>query len=51
MSARITGGSELDLIRVAGFGTAVPEPTTWALMIAGFGLAGAGLRRRRTVIA
>lgn len=25
----------------------VPEPATWALMIAGFGLAGAGLRRRR----
>jgi hypothetical protein len=25
---------------------AVPEPTTWALMIAGFGLAGAALRRR-----
>lgn len=27
--------------------TAVPEPTTWALMIAGFGLAGSGLRRAR----
>jgi hypothetical protein len=26
---------------------AVPEPTTWALMIAGFGLAGASLRRGR----
>ncbi|THD61667.1 MAG: PEP-CTERM sorting domain-containing protein [Phenylobacterium sp.] len=25
----------------------VPEPASWALMIAGFGLAGAGLRRRR----
>ncbi|MEW5686252.1 MAG: PEPxxWA-CTERM sorting domain-containing protein [Pseudomonadota bacterium] len=25
----------------------VPEPGTWALMIGGFGLAGAGLRRRR----
>lgn len=29
-----------------GFG-AVPEPSTWALMIAGFGLAGQALRRRR----
>ncbi len=26
---------------------AVPEPGTWALMILGFGLAGAGLRQRR----
>ncbi|MFQ3595282.1 MAG: PEPxxWA-CTERM sorting domain-containing protein [Sphingomonadaceae bacterium] len=25
----------------------VPEPATWAMMIAGFGLVGAGLRRRR----
>ncbi|WP_293680143.1 PEPxxWA-CTERM sorting domain-containing protein, partial [uncultured Phenylobacterium sp.] len=30
---------------------AVPEPGTWALMIAGFGLAGAGLRRRRAALA
>ncbi|PZQ60252.1 MAG: hypothetical protein DI570_14505 [Phenylobacterium zucineum] len=28
-------------------GGAVPEPSTWALMIGGFGLAGATLRRRR----
>lgn len=27
-------------------GAAIPEPSTWALLIAGFGLAGAGLRRR-----
>ena len=31
--------------------TAVPEPATWAMMIAGFGLAGAALRRRRLVAA
>ncbi len=30
--------------------TAVPEPATWALMISGFGLAGAALRRRRTAL-
>ncbi len=30
-----------------GGGTAVPEPAAWALMIAGFGLTGAALRRRR----
>ena len=29
----------------------VPEPAAWALMIIGFGLAGAGLRARRTVAA
>jgi len=28
---------------------AVPEPTTWALMIGGFGLVGATLRRRVVV--
>jgi len=30
---------------------AVPEPASWALMIGGFGLAGAALRRRRLVAA
>ena len=30
---------------------AVPEPASWALMIGGFGLAGAALRRRRNLIA
>ncbi len=32
-------------------GGVVPEPTTWALMIAGFGLAGASLRRSRRAYA
>lgn len=30
---------------------AVPEPATWAMMIAGFGLAGAAMRRRRRISA
>jgi CHRD domain-containing protein/PEP-CTERM motif-containing protein len=30
---------------------AVPEPQAWMLMLAGFGLAGAALRRRRTAFA
>lgn len=29
----------------------IPEPATWAMMIAGFGMVGAGLRRRRHAIA
>lgn len=50
----IAGGSAagvyLDNISVIGpEAGAVPEPTTWALMISGFGLAGTALRRRRLV--
>jgi hypothetical protein len=33
------------------FGVAVPEPSTWALTIMGFGAAGAVLRRRRALAA
>jgi len=32
-------------------GSAVPEPATWAMMIAGFGLIGAAARRRRSGMA
>lgn len=46
------------LFGVQGSGTftilptaAVPEPATWGMMIAGFGLAGAAMRRRRATIA
>ncbi|HEY9235888.1 MAG TPA: PEPxxWA-CTERM sorting domain-containing protein [Phenylobacterium sp.] len=35
--------------RVEGLSSAVPEPATWAMMIAGFGLAGATIRRRRAI--
>lgn len=31
------------------FGSDVPEPASWAMMIAGFGLVGGALRRRRMV--
>jgi len=40
---------------LASFGNAslgaVPEPASWAMMVAGFGLAGAAMRRRRTAVA
>jgi hypothetical protein len=32
-------------------GSATPEPAEWALMLGGFGLAGAALRRRRQALA
>jgi hypothetical protein len=31
--------------------TAVPEPSSWAMLIAGFGIVGAAARRRRMVVA
>ena len=30
------------------FGTAVPEPTSWAMLMIGFGIVGAAARRRRS---
>lgn len=37
------------VIYTKGAGAAVPEPATWALLIAGFGLVGGALRSRRQV--
>ncbi len=42
-----SGGATFGDVPTAG----VPEPASWALMIGGFALAGAGLRARRTLIA
>ncbi|WP_235927657.1 Npun_F0296 family exosortase-dependent surface protein [Sandarakinorhabdus rubra] len=39
-----------DLVDGTGTGTAVPEPASWAMLIAGFGLVGAAGRRRRITI-
>lgn len=41
------GFRELELSKRDLHSGAIPEPSTWALMIGGFGLAGAALRRRR----
>lgn len=53
-SGAAAGNTSIDnLVAVTneGGGNAVPEPATWALMIGGFGLAGAALRRRRALVA
>lgn len=43
---------QLDNINVTSLSavSAVPEPATWSMMIAGFGLLGAAFRRRRTTV-
>ena len=41
----------LDNLSVNDVAGTVPEPATWAMMIGGFGLAGAALRRRKAAIA
>jgi hypothetical protein len=43
-------GPLLDNVSLDVTGGGVPEPASWALMIAGFGLAGGALRRRRAMI-
>jgi hypothetical protein len=46
-----TGQKEFNMGAVAvPEGVVIPEPTTWALMILGFGLAGAALRGRPQVV-
>jgi hypothetical protein len=42
--ASMTGGGG------TGGGGSVPEPATWAMMITGFGLIGAAMRRKRVTL-
>lgn len=42
------GAFQISIINIGG---GVPEPSSWALLIIGFGLTGAALRRRRAVAA
>ncbi len=42
-----TGFTDIQL----GTSGGVPEPATWAMLITGFGLVGAAMRRRKTVLA
>jgi hypothetical protein len=53
LTGPFTAGAEGDSLQVL-VGNAVPEPAAWAMMIGGFGLAGAAMRRRsatQTVLA
>lgn len=49
----VTGATFTDIqqLRIGGFGNtpAIPEPATWAMMLAGFGAVGYAMRRRRNV--
>ncbi|MFN7177077.1 MAG: PEPxxWA-CTERM sorting domain-containing protein, partial [Thermaurantiacus sp.] len=40
----------LTVVDGGGGGGVIPEPATWAMLIAGFGLVGGALRRRRTAL-
>ncbi len=48
---QVTGVTLEGVAQAPTGGGAVPEPASWALMIAGFGLAGAALRRGRPAVA
>lgn len=41
----------LDDVVLTAADAAIPEPATWALMIAGFGMVGASMRRRKAALA
>ena len=49
VSFNLNASSPGDSWRVITAG--VPEPSSWAMLIAGFGLVGAGMRRRRVAVA
>jgi hypothetical protein len=49
MSLGVVGAGPLRGLTARGFMAAVPEPASWAMMIAGFGMVGAIARRRRMV--
>ena len=45
------GNGAVETWVVRGMSAAVPEPASWAMLIAGFGLVGAAMRRRAAVAA
>jgi hypothetical protein len=51
LTATVPGNGGVFFDGISVNGQAVPEPASWALMIGGFGMAGAMLRRRRASLA
>jgi hypothetical protein len=56
LSGGVNETSTVDLVVMDDFlfgepRSAIPEPTAWTMLITGFGLAGAALRRRRSAVA
>lgn len=49
-SIQLQFGATSDAVLYAGATTAVPEAATWAMMIAGLGVVGASMRRRKTAV-
>jgi hypothetical protein len=47
---KMTGRAIGDHVAQNNFAVAVPEPSSWAMLIAGFGLVGAAARRRRAAV-
>jgi hypothetical protein len=47
----VPAGASVSPVNVVPNPTSVPEPAAWALLLAGFGLTGSALRRRRLVVA
>lgn len=45
-----TGSNELTITQIAAPPPGVPEPSTWAMMLLGFGAAGLAMRRRKRVM-
>jgi len=51
ISFTTSGDVALGQLRLGDIAAVVPEPSTWAMMIMGFGFAGAVMRRRRAALA
>ena len=49
VAGSFTQGGEVHMKNFGGLIPGIPEPASWALMIMGFGGAGAVLRRRRVL--